>query len=428
LVEHALQLAIRESSQAVKQTSIHDVHVRIGRRAFAKGDINLARRHLLSAAFGMPRNAECNFWLGEVYQQTGKLRRAWSRYFQALLDEKLEKEAPLRAQALERLTALNRDPEFRKDFNMIDAEEYMAGRLANSEFHAETRYRFVRNRHPHRARMAELFVDSSQELGGGMELAFQALAEFFDGELVLVSWHLDDPMHSEAARKRLAFYQKKSAPLVVIDGTTRFNEALGEGEKPAEDAARHYPLLRDACLPETAPDSAEWEISGDIRADGDRLKVGISVDGGGSSEGLQLVVVLCERSVMAVEGNGVFFITTWPASFSHPRTESPWARAEDTDRNRDRRGRTPQEKRILYRSPSYCRRLCATQWGLRHPRCQNLSPSRVPMILIPHLSARFQVALLLASLVSCAAVCHGGRHPRRPRAQPLPQGPGRNGP
>ena len=115
-----------------------------------------ARRHLLSAAFGMPKNAECNFWLGEVYQKTGKLRRAWSRYFQALLDENLEKEDPLRARALERLTELNRDPEFRKTFNMTDAEEYMAGRLANSEFHAETRYRFVRNRHPHHARMAEL--------------------------------------------------------------------------------------------------------------------------------------------------------------------------------------------------------------------------------------------------------------------------------
>jgi hypothetical protein len=307
LVEHALQLAIRESSKAIKQTSIHDVHVRIGRRAFAKGDINLARRHLLSAAFGMPRNAECNFWLGEVYQKTGKLRRAWSRYFQALLDEKLEKEDPLRAQALERLTALNRDPEFRKDFNMIDAEEYMAGRLANSEFHAETRYRFVKNRHPHRARMAELFVDSSRELGGGMELAFQALSEFFDDELVLVSWHLNDPMHSEAAHKRLAFYQKPSAPLVVIDGTTLFNEPLGDGKKPAEDAARHYPLLRDACLPATAPDSTAWKISGGIQADGGRLKVGISVDGGGSSGGLRLVVVLCERSVMAVEGNGVYF-------------------------------------------------------------------------------------------------------------------------
>ena len=149
LVEHALQLAVRESSKATKQTAIHDVHVRIGRRAFAKGDLQAARRHLLSAAFGMPRNAECNYWLGEVYQKTGKLRRAWSRYFQALLDESLEKEDPLRAQALERLTELNRDPEFRKTFNMTDAEEYMAGRLADSEFHAETRYRFVRNLHPH---------------------------------------------------------------------------------------------------------------------------------------------------------------------------------------------------------------------------------------------------------------------------------------
>jgi len=307
LVEHALGLAVRESSQATKQTAVHDVRVRIGRRALAKGDLEQARRHLLSAAFGMPKNAECNYWLGEVYQKTGKLRRAWSRYFQALLDEKLEKDDPLRAQALARLTELNHDPEFRKTFNMTDAEEYMAGRLAVAEFHAETRYRFVRNRHPHHARMAELFVDSSQELGGGMELAFQSLAEFFEDEIVLVAWHLDDPLHSEASRKRLAFYQKKSAPLAVIDGKTRFDTALGKGKKPAEDAILHYPQLRDACLPEHAPEATDWNIDGTINADGDHLKLGVSVAGGASPEGLRLVVALCERAVMAVEGNGVFF-------------------------------------------------------------------------------------------------------------------------
>ena len=307
LVETALQLAIREAGGAVEQTAIHDVHVRIGRRAFAKGDLQQARRHLLSAAFGMPRNAECNYWMGEVYRETGKLRRAWSRYCQALLDEKLEDEDPVRALALTRIGELNRDPDFRKEFDMITAEEYMSGRLESSEFHAETRYRFQKDRNPHHVRMVEFFVNSSDEFGGGMELAFQALDEFFEGEVVLVSYHLDDPMHSEAARKRLDFYNKKSPPLAVFDGKPMFDEALGKGEVPSEDAAIHYPLLRDACLTESAPEASAWTVDGVLGGEGDRLKLGVSVAGDGATDDLRLVVLLCEKSVMEVEGNGVFF-------------------------------------------------------------------------------------------------------------------------
>ena len=307
LVGHALELAIRESGEALEPTAIHDVHIRIGRRAFAKGDLLQARRHLLSAAFGMPKDAACNYWMGEVYRETGKLRRAWSRYFQALLDESLETEDPIRAQALQRLDELNRDPKFRETFNMPLAEEYMAGRLAKSEFHAETRHRFVKNRHPHRIRMAELFVDSSDKAVGGMELAFQALDEFFEGEVVLVSYHLNDPMHSEAARERLAFYQKTAAPLVVLDGKPAFETALGKGDVPADDAAANYPLLRDACLPETAPEASDWQIGGTIRSEDGRVKLKVSAAGGGSPDDLRLVVLLCERSVMAVGENGVFF-------------------------------------------------------------------------------------------------------------------------
>ncbi|MGB0744049.1 MAG: hypothetical protein ACPGSB_05945, partial [Opitutales bacterium] len=276
LIAHALELAIREASRSSKFTAVHDVHLEIGRRALASGDIRKARRHLLSAAFGMPKNAECNFWLGEVYRETGRLRRAWSRYFQALLDEQLKPDDPLRFQALERLETLNRDPEFRKDFDMIDAEQYMAGRLADSEFYAETRYRFMRMHKPHHARMAELFVDSSEATGGGMELAFHALEQFFENELVLLSWHLDDPLHSEASRKRIDTYANPSVPMVVIDGTTKFDTVFGDGRKPGIDAARHYPLLREACLPENAPEASTWQIAGEIELDGEQIQLEVS--------------------------------------------------------------------------------------------------------------------------------------------------------
>jgi hypothetical protein len=176
-----------------------------------------------------------------------------------------------------------------------------------SEFNAETRYRYLRHLYPSHARMAELFVNSSENRGGGMQLAFQSLAEFFDNKIVLISWHLDDALHSDASRKRLATYLEKSAPLCAIDGKPAFDTAHGSGERIAEDAALHYPSMRDACLSETAAAPSGWEIKGSFQADGGRLKLGVSVAGGESPEGLRMVVALCERSVMNVGNNGVFF-------------------------------------------------------------------------------------------------------------------------
>lgn len=307
LIEHGLKLAIRESGKAVEQTAIHDVHVRIGRRAFAKGDLKQARRHLLSAAFGMPKEAECNYWLGEVYRQSGRLRRAWSRYFQAILDERLKEEDPIRQLSYRRLAELNRDPEFRKTFNMVVAEQYLAGRLADSEFHAKTRYRFLKGAFPNHVRIVEFFIDSSKPDTGGMELAFQALDEFFQGDVALVAYHLNDPMHTEASKNRLAFYEKESAPLAVFDGKPVLETAIGDGKKPAEDAAENYPQFRNVCLPETAVEESDWQIGGDIARADSLLKMDLSVKGDDAPEGLRLVVLLCERSVMAIEGNGVFF-------------------------------------------------------------------------------------------------------------------------
>jgi hypothetical protein len=155
--------------------------------------------------------------------------------------------------------------------------------------------------------MAELFVDSSVERGGGMQLAFQSLAQFFDDGIVLISWHLDDAMHSDASKKRLAAFPGKSAPLCVIDGKPMFDTAYGSGERIAEDAALHYAPLRDACLSKAAAQPSGWEIKGGFHADGERLKLGVSVAGGESPEGLRMVVALCERSVMNPGESGVFF-------------------------------------------------------------------------------------------------------------------------
>ncbi len=308
LVEHALALAVRESGKAIERTAVHDVHVRIGRRSLAKNDLKTARKHLMSAAFGMPRDKECNFWLGEYYLKKGLLRRAWSRYFQVTLDEKItDPEDPFLLKALKRLKELNNDPTFRKDFSMVEAEEYMAGRMAKAEFHAQSRYRFMRKHHPHRVRMMELFVNPRAEKGGGMELAFQALEEFFEGEVIVVSYHTGGALATNAAKNRLKTYENSAAPLVTVDGEVKFSAAFGDGKKPGEDAILHYPQFREAALPEEAVEDSPWLIGGELDRSEEALKFVASVEGGEKGEGLKFVALLCERSVMDLQENGVFF-------------------------------------------------------------------------------------------------------------------------
>jgi hypothetical protein len=83
-------------------------------------------------------------------------------------DKRLELDDPIRLMSLERLDEMNRDPDFRKIFDMVIAEQYMAGRLADSEFHASSRYRFVKDRYPGHVKLVEFFVNSSDEITGGM--------------------------------------------------------------------------------------------------------------------------------------------------------------------------------------------------------------------------------------------------------------------
>jgi hypothetical protein len=310
LAVYALQLAVKESGSAIQSTAAHEAHLRLGQRAISRGDLTLARRYLLSAAFGMPKDGKCNFWLGELYGQSGALRRAWSRYFQTTLDMKLNKptgEDPIRVQAKERLDTLNADPEFRKIFDMITAEEYMAGRLADAEFHANSRYRFVKSRHPGHVKLVEFFVNSSDKSTGGMELAFQALDEFFEGDVALLAYHLDDSMHSPAARDRLNYYKKNSSPFAIFDGKPVLDAVAPGGETIAENAAVNYVAFQDASLRKTADSNSAWEFDGAMTRNDAGVDLVLKVTGTGATDGLQFHVILCERSVMAILANGVYF-------------------------------------------------------------------------------------------------------------------------
>lgn len=310
LVMFALERAMQQSDKALDQTAAQAVHLRFGKRALAKGELQQARRHLLSAAFGLPKNGECNFWLGELYREMGKSSRAWSRYFQAILDPKMYL-PPLKAllleKALARLDDLNRDPAFRKTFNMVVAEQYMAGRLSDVEFHAPSRYKQVKDLFPGHVKLVEFFTNATDPTTGGMQLAFQSLEAYFEGEVALITYHLNDPMHSEVARHRLDFYKGKGAPLAVFDGTAALNQNPSRAKILSENALANYPSFRDACQFEKAAPDTGWTLEARLAQEGMKVSGTITAAGQGATDKLRLHAILCERSVMAVEDSMVFF-------------------------------------------------------------------------------------------------------------------------
>ncbi len=309
MVVFTLNLAMKQSGNALDQTAAQSVHLRLGKRAFAKGDLNEARRHLLSAAFGLPKDGECNFWLGEVYRKMGKPSRAWSRYFQAILDPGMyePQSEELLTKILGRLDDMNRDPEFRKTFNMVLAEEYMAGRLEDAEFHAPSRYSMAKGQFPGHVKLVEYFTNATDVESGGMQLAFQALDEYFQGQVAMIEYHLDDPMHSDAARQRLEFYKAKHPPLAVFDGTKVLNANGSRADKLGENAAGNFPAFRDASQSGVTVPESGWSLDVRMAQDGMKVSGSIVTTGKEATGNLRLHAILCERSVMAIEDSMVFF-------------------------------------------------------------------------------------------------------------------------
>ena len=202
----ALAIARQYQQADLNATAVHQISARQGLLAMKSGDMKSARRHLLSAAFGMPRDPRLNVWLGQFYRRSGQDVRAWSRFIEAILTD----DPP--AEAFAGLDELGRDAKFRQAFTMADAELILEGRLpAYSSPRPRTDVP--------KARLVELFTDINTKdvLGPGM--AFAALAEWCEGTpTVLVAHHIDTVLPSGIAFARHKAYELEDAPALVVDG------------------------------------------------------------------------------------------------------------------------------------------------------------------------------------------------------------------
>lgn len=292
----ALQLAQESAPADLAGRAAHDIQARLGLVALRRDDLPAARRHLLSAAFGLPRDPLVSLWLGQVYERMGRPARAWSRYAQALVAD-----ASL-VDAQRGLDRLNHDPAFRATFSMADAQQLLEGRVP--EFHPPERHRRTNPDEAPTVRLVELFSCVDNARTAAAELAFGGLAEYFEGTaVVFIEYHLSlprpDPLAGEPGAARAAFYEIAATPAARFDGQRAIDTGGGE-----RDAAAVYEEYRLACelLPPVPP---AWRLGGAIRRDGGELAVEITLDGPEAGPDLRLLAVLCEHRVMLPGASGV---------------------------------------------------------------------------------------------------------------------------
>ncbi len=297
LCNYFLDAAQETASEDLNALAAYQIQLRRGRICLDRGQLKEARRFLLSAVFGMPRDPWVNYWMGVLYERMDKRKRAWSRYLQALLD----KEAP--QEAMVSLGRLHNDRSFRADFSMDSAQQLLEGRTI--EYHCHQRYSAQRDGDGGKAvRLVEMFTCIDQPTTQAAELGFNGLYEYFENEpVVLVSYHLctpsPDPLTSEVGQARQGFYDLNDVPMVAVNGTTMVADGGDEGL-----ADRIFTRYKQVCL-DQEQSQEQWRIQAEPVLAEDQLGGEILIDGPATANEHRLFVFLCEKLVLAVGGNGI---------------------------------------------------------------------------------------------------------------------------
>lgn len=260
------ELGIASGRKDRYPNAVHEVHGRLGRtlldRANREGTaIDPAFRHLLSAAFGLPEDGRINYDLGRFYEQQGRLRRAFSRYIQAVIRPESGPDALAALQRVQPLVAAE-EGEGDEAFSVDTIEKMIAGKVRN--FGAASRFA-PSDEHPaRRTVLVEFFTNGhlGNETDGGAiggALGFEGLISHFEpAQAVFLEYHLPNPqpdaLCTELARERAAVFGIGRPTSMVIDGQ---KGAPGAGKW--RDAEAIYNRARDAVL-ERLAEHADHEL------------------------------------------------------------------------------------------------------------------------------------------------------------------------
>ena len=302
--EHLLaagRLGIESGRKDRYPNAVHKIHGRMGRllleealRPGAPEDEQNAAtrkeawRHLLSAAFGMPEDGSVNLDLGRFYEASGRVRRAYSRYVQAVIQPESGAEALV---GLQRLQAkLPGEERFSVDL----VERLIAGKVDN--FGVATKYTPSDGAPAGHVVLAEFFTNAHLESAIGGALANEGLRAHFDpAHVVVLSYHLPvpqvDPLVNELALETAAKRGVTQPTVHVFDG-----ELKGPGAGRSDFKERIYNGLRRAAL-DRLPLASPFALRCEARRDGDRIHGTLVVEGP-RRRGTTVQLVLAEKGVL----------------------------------------------------------------------------------------------------------------------------------
>ncbi|MEC7584565.1 MAG: hypothetical protein VYE77_09615 [Planctomycetota bacterium] len=272
--------------------SVHKLHAQVGEIQLDQGDREPAWEHLLSAAFGMPEDGMINYQLGRFYEAEGRMRRAYSRYVQAVIKPD---SGPLALTALHRLEGRMGGDE-RMSVDRI--ERLTAGKT--HAFGAATTYRPKPEEQTNRRVLIEFFTNANlgdAARGGsiGGALGNDGLVSHFTKEhAAFITWHLMEPelvpMTIEAGSHRAALVG--AGPTVhVINGI-----ASGPGAAKWRDKEKVYNRCRQLAVDAMARPS-DFEIELEAKVDQGRL-TGTAKVRGPTDRRVRVHLVLVERGVL----------------------------------------------------------------------------------------------------------------------------------
>lgn len=294
LVIAAGELGVESGRKDRYPDAVHKIHGRLGEIMLDRDEDREAWRHLLSAAFGLPEDGLINLNLGRCYEKTGRFRRAFSRYVQAVIKEE---SGPMAMEGMRRIDE-QLPPEERLSIDLID--RMISGKVRN--FGAPVKFeRTVEDGVIPRTVLVEFFTNAhvgNERRGAiGGALGNQGLLTHFEpDDCVFLSYHLPEP-RMEPLVNALAIETSRmlgvGGPVVqVIDGG-----ALAPGAGRWGDAEAIYNAAR-APIVSRLDKHAQFKLKGEARIENGYVRGAVHVEGSLASDDLRVQVIVAERGVV----------------------------------------------------------------------------------------------------------------------------------
>ncbi len=268
--------------------AVHKIHGKMGEVLLESRQHKRAWRHLLSAAFGLPEDGMINLNLARFYERQGRLRRAYSRYVQAVIQPE---SGPQALEGLERLQAKMPGGE-RYSVDLV--ERLIGGKILS--FGTANKFKPDEKNTTNRVVLLEFFTNAHLEAAIGGALGNEGILSHFPRtHVAALSYHLPQPQH-EPLVNELALHtaQRRGVERPIVHVFNGVDQGPGAARSDQKEAL--YARVRQKILEELKKPS-RWTLKIDASVK-DGVVSGVVRIEGPEKDGLKLHLVCAERGVL----------------------------------------------------------------------------------------------------------------------------------